>query len=47
VMCDWCVNYAGQMQSTIEALRELGQPAAPDPPTAALAALRSRQEDRP
>jgi predicted anti-sigma-YlaC factor YlaD len=40
VMCDWCVTYAEQMQSTIAALRELRQPAWNDPPAAALAALR-------
>ena len=43
VMCDWCVTYAEQMQSTIAGLRELRQPASPDPPAAALAALRSRK----
>jgi predicted anti-sigma-YlaC factor YlaD len=47
VLCDWCGNYAEQMQSTIAALGELGQPAPPDPPAAALAALRSKQEGRP
>jgi anti-sigma factor RsiW len=45
VMCDWCVAYAEQMQSTIAALRELRQPASPEPPAAALAALRSKKED--
>ena len=42
VMCDWCVTYAEQLQSTIVALRELREPACPDPPAAALAALRSK-----
>ena len=42
VMCDWCVTYAEQMQSTIAGLRELREPACPDPPAAALAALRSK-----
>ena len=45
VMCDWCVTYAEQLQSTIVALRELRQPASPDPPAAALATLRSKKED--
>ena len=45
VMCDWCVTYAEQLQSTIVALRELRQPASPDPPAAALAILRSKKED--
>jgi anti-sigma factor RsiW len=45
VMCDWCVTYAEQMQSTIVAMRELRQPASPDPPAAALAALRSKKGD--
>jgi predicted anti-sigma-YlaC factor YlaD len=40
VMCDWCVTYAEQMQSTIAALRELRQRASNDPPAAALAPLR-------
>ena len=42
VMCDWCVTYAEQMQATILALRELRRPPSPDPPAAALAALRSK-----
>ena len=45
VMCDWCVTYAEQLQSTIVALQELRQPASPDPPAAALATLRSKKED--
>ena len=43
VMCDWCVTYAEQLQSTIVALRELRQPASPDPPAAALDAVRSKR----
>jgi predicted anti-sigma-YlaC factor YlaD len=42
VMCDWCVTYIEQMQSTIEGLRQLYRPAASDPPASVLAALRSR-----
>jgi predicted anti-sigma-YlaC factor YlaD len=45
VMCDWCTTYAEQMQSTVVALRELREPASPDPPPGALAALRAKQED--
>jgi hypothetical protein len=45
VLCDWCVTYAEQMQSTIAALRELRQTAPPEPPAAALAALRSNKAD--
>jgi predicted anti-sigma-YlaC factor YlaD len=43
VMCDWCVTYAEQMQATIVGLRELRQSASPDPPAAALDALRSKR----
>ena len=43
VMCDWCTTYAEQMQATIVALRDLRRPASPDPPAAALAALRSKK----
>ena len=45
VMCDWCTTYAEQMQSTVVALRELREPASPDPPPGALAALRAKQGD--
>jgi predicted anti-sigma-YlaC factor YlaD len=45
VMCDWCVTYADQMQSTIARLRELRAPASPKPPAAALDALRSKKVD--
>jgi anti-sigma factor RsiW len=43
VMCDWCVTYAEQMKATIVALQKLRRPASPDPPVAALAALRSKK----
>jgi predicted anti-sigma-YlaC factor YlaD len=43
VMCDWCVTYAEQMQATIAGLRDLRQPASPEPPAAAVAALRSKK----
>jgi anti-sigma factor RsiW len=45
VLCDWCATYAEQMRSTIAALRELRHSASPDPPAAALAALRSKKGD--
>jgi anti-sigma factor RsiW len=47
VMCNWCVTYAEQLQATIAGLQELGQPPSPDPPAAALDALRSRRGDGP
>ena len=43
VMCDWCVTYAEQMQATIAGLRELRQSTSPDPPAAALDAVRSKR----
>lgn len=46
VMCDWCVAYAEQMKATIAALQELRRPTAPDPPIAALAALRAKNRAR-
>jgi anti-sigma factor RsiW len=46
VMCDWCVTYAAQMRATIAALRDLRAPAIPDPPAAAVAALRSKKGAR-
>lgn len=47
VMCDWCVTYAEQMRSTIAGLRELRPPVSPDPPAAALAALRTKRRAGP
>ena len=41
VMCDWCVTYAEQMQSTIASLHELREPTSPEPADAVLRALRS------
>ena len=41
VMCDWCVTYAEQMQSTIASLHELREPTSPEPTDAVLRALRS------
>jgi predicted anti-sigma-YlaC factor YlaD len=43
VMCDWCVTYLDQMQSTVDGLRALRQPKPPGPPsTRLLAAVRAR-----
>jgi anti-sigma factor RsiW len=44
VLCDWCVAYTEQMKATIGALRDLRPPASPDPPAAALQALRAKKE---
>jgi predicted anti-sigma-YlaC factor YlaD len=43
VMCDWCITYAEQMKATIMALQKLRRPTSPDPPIAALAALRAKK----
>ena len=43
VMCDWCVTYVEQMQTTIASLQALGEPNAPDPPASLLAALRAKR----
>jgi predicted anti-sigma-YlaC factor YlaD len=43
VMCDWCVAYVDQMETTISALRHLSDPAPPEPPARALAALRAKR----
>jgi hypothetical protein len=47
VICDWCVTYAEQLQATIAGLRELREPAFPDPTAAVLDALRSKRGDGP
>jgi anti-sigma factor RsiW len=50
VLCDWCVTYVEQMQTTIAALSDLGsEPAADEPPAgepsaAVLGALHERRE---
>jgi predicted anti-sigma-YlaC factor YlaD len=41
VMCDWCVTYADQMQTTIAALHELENQQLAEPPPAVLMALRT------
>ena len=43
VMCDWCVTYFGQMEATIDALRELRELAAPQPARPVLEALAARR----
>ena len=43
VMCDWCVTYVEQMQTTIASLQALGEPSAPEPPHSLLAALRAKR----
>jgi predicted anti-sigma-YlaC factor YlaD len=41
VMCDWCVTYLEQMQTTVALIHELADPA-PAPPAPLLVALRAR-----
>jgi predicted anti-sigma-YlaC factor YlaD len=43
VMCDWCVTYVEQMQTTIASLQALGEQSAPEPPDSLLAALRAKR----
>ena len=43
VMCDWCVTYVEQMQTTIASLQALGEPRTPEPPDSLLAALRAKR----
>jgi len=44
VMCDWCVTYADQMESTVVSLGELKDPETDEPSDALLTALRARGE---
>jgi predicted anti-sigma-YlaC factor YlaD len=44
VMCDWCVAYVQQIQSTVALLHELREPTASRPADAVLGALRARKE---
>ena len=46
VMCDWCVAYVQQMQSTVASLHELREPSFSQPADAVLDALRARKEAR-
>jgi predicted anti-sigma-YlaC factor YlaD len=43
VICDWCVTYAEQMQTTIASLGELREQGSPEPPDAVLSVLRARR----
>ena len=45
VICDWCVTYADQMQTTIAAVGELREQGSPEPPDDALEVLRARRAD--
>jgi predicted anti-sigma-YlaC factor YlaD len=45
VMCDWCVDYLDQYETTVSLLGELRADMSPgEPPRALLAALRERRE---
>jgi predicted anti-sigma-YlaC factor YlaD len=44
VMCDWCVIYAEQMESTVASLGELKDHEAAEPSDALLTALRARTQ---
>jgi predicted anti-sigma-YlaC factor YlaD len=44
VMCDWCVAYLQQMETTLDGLRSLRDEAPPPPPDRLLAAVRARAE---
>lgn len=46
VMCDWCVAYLGQIEATLDSLRELGSESemvVPDPDRSTLTALETRR----
>jgi predicted anti-sigma-YlaC factor YlaD len=43
VLCDWCVTYVEQLQTTIAWLRELDDERPPEPPDSVLAAFRARR----
>ena len=42
VMCDWCVAYVAQMQTTVDSLANLKDRSSREPPDLLLGALRSR-----
>jgi predicted anti-sigma-YlaC factor YlaD len=46
VMCDWCVTFVEQMQTTIASLRERGEERSPEPSDSVLALLQARRERR-
>jgi predicted anti-sigma-YlaC factor YlaD len=43
VMCDWCITYVEQMQSTVELLQTLKDRASREPPDSLLAAVRAKK----
>jgi predicted anti-sigma-YlaC factor YlaD len=47
VMCDWCVTYVEQLQTTVESLRTLKDRSSREPPDSLLAALRANREADP
>ena len=46
VMCDWCVTYLDQMDTTIASLAALGEPHPVEVPDVLLSALRAKRDDR-
>jgi predicted anti-sigma-YlaC factor YlaD len=42
VMCDWCVAYVAQMQTTVDSLANLKDRSSREPPDLVLGALRSK-----
>jgi predicted anti-sigma-YlaC factor YlaD len=44
VLCDWCITYMEQMETTIASLREHRGQAPSEPPAALLVALQERKE---
>ena len=47
VMCDWCVAYLQQMETTVDELRSLRDEAPAQPPDRLLAAIRARAGGAP
>ena len=45
VMCDWCVTYLEQMESTVASLAALGEPGASEPSDVLLSVLAAKRED--
>jgi predicted anti-sigma-YlaC factor YlaD len=43
VLCDWCVTYVEQMQTTLHLLRTLKDHPSQEPPDSVLAALRANK----
>ena len=42
VLCDWCIAYVAQMQTTVDSLANLKDRSSREPPDLLLGALRSR-----